>query len=360
MLVKILKHFKINTLIVSTVFLFSTVTRADLAHRNIPLFQPKRLQLGLEAQSFKSDSNFIEDGTIESLPADFDFTTYDLIFSAQYDLSDEWAASTDLNLTYAESYNGTELRNSREIKDLKLGVYRLYDLKTNGKFIVDGFYNLTFLTNRQNKDEVSASDGVSWLQTGFWWQPADLKTPGQNTKEQYSEIKYDFRTYVGFRTRSSFSDLLILKFHPYFKYKKTLFGVEFNYFHSLIKESINSKIDNISINQSYNASINRFNAWNPDMLEGLFWWGYQPTSYTQFKIGYSQVFGVKNTAQGGGFFFDWQTSMNIDSTGVTFLNFLEKSDSKNPKKNLMKLKNYGKDPNPDPIKPKPSDLEELQ
>lgn len=357
--------FKIN-LCFWVILLFSLDSIADLGHRNIPLFQPKRLQISIEAQSFKTDENFIAGGEKEVLPPGFEFVTYDLIVSSMYDFSDDLAASLDLNLSYAESFNNVSFRNNREIKDLKIGLYKLYDLKKFGQIVVDGFYLLNFTDNDVDKDEVSVSDGISWFQVGAWWQPPKaeyfLEEKDLEYKQKYgkkSSIQPTVQAYAGFRSRPDYSDLLILKLQPRLKIHKYIIGAEFNGMFSIIKEGDSKKVEKALLNQRYNASSFRYNAWNPTVHEVYLWFGFQPNTYSQFRFGASQVLGNENTADGMGFFFEWQTSMIATASGMIFSNFFDRNSAKNPKKNTdMRIKNYGPEPKETP-KVKPSDLQDL-
>lgn len=339
---------------------------ADLGHRNIPLFQPKRLQFTIEAQSFKTDENFIAGGEKEVLPNGFEYLTYDIIMSTMFDFSDELAGSLDLNLSYAESFNNVSFRNNREIKDLKIGLFKLYDLKKFGQIVVDGYYLLNFAENDVNKDEVSVSDGISWFQVGAWWQPPKMEYLMEEKDLEYrkkfakkSEFQPTVQAYAGFRSRPDFSDVLILKLHPRFKYNKFIMGAEFNGIFSVIKEGDSKKVEKALLNQRYNASSFRYNAWNPTVSEIYLWLGFQPNTFSQFKFGASQVFGNENTADGMGFFFEWQTSMIATASGMIFSNFFDRANAKNPQKNTdMRIKNLGPEPKETP-KVKPSDLQDL-
>lgn len=339
---------------------FSTKVCADLAHRNLPYFSPQRLQLAIEFQSFRADSNFLSDGSKEVLPYGFKFLTYDLVLSTMYDLNDMWAMSADLGLGYAESFNNVDLRNSREIKDLKLGLWRLFDKKENGRFIVDGFYLLNFIKNDLSNDEVSVTDGVSWLQLGVWWEPDLGRSEYKyNKHSDHSPHKYMIRTYLGFRARAGYSDVLIYKIHPQFSYKKFIYGAELNGLIAVIKESEEDRIAKQVINFEYNASVFRYNAWNPNMVEGMVWAGYQSSPYSQVRFGASQVLGLKNVAEGFGFFFEWQTSMTVTPSGLFFKDVFGNSKKSNPRKNLIEIKNYGEDPQNATPKVNPSSLEDL-
>ncbi len=357
----------LNKIFISLLLLVISISAfADLGHRNVPLFQSRRLQFGIEAQSFRSTKNFIENGKKEILPSGFRYLSYDVLLSTMYDLSNEWALSLDLNVSYAESFNTVTIRNNRKLKDIKLGIYRLYDLKEYGQVILDGYYLFNFVENDVDQDQVSVSDGISWLQFGAWWQPSKLnyslsekELDYQKKFGQKSEIQPTIRTYLGFRTRPNFSDLIILKIHPQFKTNKFIFGAEFNSQFSVIKESNSDKIQKALLNQRYNASSFRYNAWNPTVYEVLLWLGFQPNPYTQFKFGTSQILGAENTADGFGVFFDWQTSMIATSSGMIFTDFFDKLNEKNPKKNTdIKIKNYGPEPKVTP-QVKPSDLQDL-
>jgi hypothetical protein len=339
----------------------SNFAKADLAHRNIPMFQPRRLQLGFETQYFHSNSNYLDNGTQENFPAGIKFLTYDLVINSMYDLSDEWGVSGDLGLAYAESFNSVDLRNSRKLKDLKLGIYRLYETHSFGRFIVDAYYSMSFVSNSVNKDETSVGDGISWLQGGVWWEPGKNKEDKSNSYEKFtapSAFQPNLRTYLGFRSRASLSDVLIYKIHPQFKYKKYVFGGEMNGTLSIFKEAASSKVQRDLLNQLYNAASSRYNAWNPNILELMAWAGYQPKPYSQFRFGVSQVVGLENTANGFGLFFDWQTSMTMTSSGMIFSNFFDGSNKANPKKNSIQIKDYGPEPKKE-VKTIPSDLQDL-
>lgn len=339
---------------------YSSKVLADLAHRNLPYFSPQRLQLGIEFQSFSADSNFLSDGSKETLPAGFKFLTYDIVLSTMYDLNDLWAISADLGLGYAESFDNTDFRNSREIKDLKLGLWRLFDKKEYGRFTVDGFYLFNFIENNISKDEVSLTDGVSWLQLGVWWEPDLGRSQANYDKyKNRSANKYLIRTYLGFRTRPGYSDVIIYKIHPQFSYKKFIYGAELNGLITVIKESEAARIDKEVLNVEYNASVFRYNAWNPNTVEAMAWAGYQTSPYSQIRFGASQVVGLKNVAEGFGFFFEWQTSMTITPSGLFFSDIFENSQKSNPRKNNMEIKNYGKDLNEGTPKVKPSSLQDL-
>lgn len=344
---------------------FGISASADLAHRNLPAFQPQRLQLTLEAQSFESNTNFLESGTKEKLPSGFQFITYDVVLSSMYDLSDEWAISADLGLGYAEStakvLDSFEYRNNRQIKDLKLGLWRLYDTVHFGRFILDGFYLLNFIDNDLNNDEASVSDGVSWLQAGFWWQPKRHPSTMDEFEKEFPSVsphRATLRTYLGFRSRGGLSDVLIYKIHPQFAYKKFVYGAELNGMLTVIKQDDDAKIDSEVLNQRYNASIFRYNAWNPDVLEGMLWMGYQVRPYSQVRAGFSQILGQKNTADGFGFFLEWQTSMTITPSGILFSDFFGTSNKVNPRRNNMEIRNYGPAPKEEP-KVKATDLQDL-
>lgn len=341
-----------------SIFLWSPLVFADLGHRTLPLFHPKRLQLGVEAQSFSSDTNFLSNGTKDVLPSGYKFLTYDIILNSMYDFSDDWAASLDLNLAYAESYNNIDRRNSRKIKDLKLGFFKLYDTKYLGRFIFDGFYLLNFVSNDLDVDQVSVSDGVSWAQLGVWWEPKKGIKSIMDDKKTVSKFSPTIRAYVGFRNRSNYSDLLIYKIHPQFAYKKFVMGLEANGIVSVIKEDAQEQVNKEVLNQRYNASNFRYNSWNPAVLEGMVWLGYRPQPYSQLRIGASQILGSENTAQGMGVFIDWQTSMTITSSGMLFSDFFSSSKKGNPRSNKIEIKNYGPEPKVEP-KVKPSDLQDL-
>lgn len=348
------------------VSLFCSSVHADLGHRNVPLFQPQRLQFSIEVQSFKTTKNLIENGQEEFLPQGYDFQTYDVLLSTVYDFSNSWAMSFDLGLGYAESFDNVSYRNSRELKDIKLGLYRLYDFKSLGQLILDGYFLLTLINNNVDKDEVSVSDGISWLQIGAWWQPSKINYSLSEKDLEYqtqfarkSPFRFNVLTYAGFRSRPEFADQLILKIHPSFKWHSFILGFDFNAFLSVNKESDSEKINKALLNQRYNASSMRFNAWNPEMHEGLLWLGFQPNPYSQLKFGVHKVLGVENTAEGLGYFFEWQTSMLATASGMMFLDFFNTSNKKNPKKNTdLRIKNYGpapKQPSKEPI----SNLQDL-
>ncbi len=352
---------RLNLIVFFALFGLHFSASADLAHRNVPAFQPQRLQLSLEAQSFESNTNFLGDGSEDPLPKGYNLITYDIVLSSMYDLSDEWAISADLGLGYAESFNNIDYRNNRQFKDIKLGLWRLYDTVYLGRFIIDGFYLYNFVENDLDKDQVSISDGVSWVQAGFWWQPRrHPKTKDRYEKEfaTVSPFRATFRTYLGFRSRGGFSDVLVYKFHPQIGYKKFVLGAELNGIVSVVKESDEEKVNNEVLNQRYNASIWRYNSWNPDVLEGMIWAGYQVRPFSQIRGGVTQVFGQKNTAEGFGVFLEWQTSMTITPSGLLFSDFFGTSNKVNPRRNNIEIKNYGPAPEEEP-KAKATDLQDL-
>lgn len=340
-------------LIIISIFFFESAY-ADLDLRSVPLFQPRRLQLGIQGQGFQSRTNLLENGVKEELPNEYDFTTYQMVLTSMYDASDRWSFSADLGLSYAESYDGQTYRNSRELRDIKLGLYRLYESDWLGRFIVDGYFLLNLVKNNVNEDEVSVGDGVSWLQAGAWWLvPTNL----QHVKA--SAYRSPFKFYAGFRSRSGFSDLLILKARLQFRISKFIFGGEFNHQSSIIAEPESGKVNKEVLNQKYNASSLRYNSWNPEIQEGVFWFGYQSKTFSQFKIGASHVLGGQNIASGVTYFINWQTSMIITENGMLFSDYFSRSKRGNPRNNTnIEIIDYGPEPDKKPKIPT-SDLEDL-
>lgn len=344
--------------------LVGTSAFADLGGRTVPLFSPQRLQLGIEGQTFRTNSNFLSNGLKENLPSDYRFLTYDFAISSMYDLSEEWAVSSDLGISYAESYSNSDLRVSRKIRDLTLGIYRLYDTTYFGRFILDGHYLYNFVDNKTSNDEVSVGDGISWLQLGFWWEPR--KTRNKNSKDSDYVEKFGavspfqgiLRTYLGFRTRPGFSDVLVFRVHPHLIYKKFMIGGELNGMLSVVKEDDDAKVSKEVYNSQFNASSFRYNSWNPYILEGAAWIGYRVRPYTQIRLGGSQVLGMENTAAGTGFFFDIQTSMAVTPSGMFFSDYFSKTKKLNPRRNNIEIKNLGPAPKVEE-KIVPSDLQDL-
>lgn len=368
-----INSMRLNLIFFNVTLLLSITAKADLAHRNVPMFQPQRLQLSLEAQSFESSSNFLADGMKDQLPKGFKFVTYDVVLSSMYDLSDEWAISADLGLGYAESFSAdfalgnpdsTDVltyRNNRQFKDIKLGLWRLYDTVHFGRFILDGFYLLNLVDNDLDNDEASVSDGVSWLQAGFWWQPKRHPSTKDKYEKNFAHISAHraiLRTYLGFRSRDGLSDVLIYKIHPQFAYKKFVYGAELNGMFTVIKQDDEARVANAVLNQRYNASIFRYNAWNPNILEGMLWAGYQVRPFSQLRAGVSQVLGQENTAEGFGVFLEWQVSMTVTPSGMFFSDFFGNSNGVNPRRNNMEIKDYGPAPKEKP-KAKSTDLQDL-
>ena len=113
-------------------WILGSLAQAEITHRSISAFNPGAVRLGVEAQSFVSGANIDANGESKGLPFEHRFLTYDVALSGAYDFNDRWSLSNDLILSYAESFNGRDLRNARKIKGFKLGVQRVFWLKNVG------------------------------------------------------------------------------------------------------------------------------------------------------------------------------------------------------------------------------------
>lgn len=325
---------------------FPYLAFAELGQHDIPLFKPRRLGLGIEMQSFKSTANYTDAGRRAELPTGYEFQTYDVLLSTTFDASDDWAYSLDLSLAYAESFNLADRRNSRRVRDIKFGAYRLFELDKKKFFVIDAFYLQNFISNKISSDKVSIGDGVFWAQLGIWWHH-ELNT--------YLE----YNAYSGFRQRGGgLSSLFIYKFSPQIKLKKFALGFEFAGYSTVIESSAEDNLENQVINQEYNALSQRYNSNNPHLEELLLWAGYEFEPLTYLNFGVNKVLGLENTADGFGFYLEMKSSFLITDSGLSFPYFLQSTQRRKSNQKKVRLKNNGVDAK-DLNTPEKSELEDL-
>lgn len=310
------------------------LVQAELGHNNVPLFKSQRLSINIEAQSFKSTSNYSEEGQRQSLISNNEFQTYDMLIGVTYDFSDYWSFTTGIELAYGESYDNSFRRSTRRIRGLNFGVYRLVQLIPGIFLIGDAHYFLNITENKIDDDEVSIGDGVSWAQAGVWWV------------HEFPNF-FLYKLYAGYRSRTdSYSGLLVYRFGPEIWLQRFGMGFSFAGYMTLVNDK--SSPDDLSerqqINTFYNAGSLRYNAENPHLEEVGVWLSYEIETLSFIKLGVHQVLGVENTADGFGFLVELQTSFRVDDGGLSFPYFAKTTKRAKKRGNRALLRNLGPDP----------------
>ncbi|MCO5113082.1 MAG: hypothetical protein M9899_02790 [Bdellovibrionaceae bacterium] len=310
------------------------VVQAELGRKEVPLFKPQRLSLGMELQSFKSRANYSGTRQSQDLIAGNEFLTFDMLLSATYDFSDYWAFTAGAELVYGESYDHNYRRSTRRFRGLSLGVYRLLQVVPSIFIIADAHYFLNLTTNSISDDDVSIDDGTQWAQMGVWL-----------VHELSPHFVY--KLYAGYRSRSKgYADYLVYRVGPEVRLKNYGAGLNFMGLMSVTDDSSSAALqsERQQINTLYNAGSLRYNAKNPHIEEVALWISYEFDTLSSVKLGAHQVLGLENTADGFGFLFEVQASFRVDEGGFSFPYFTKTTKRAKYKGNRALLKNLGPDP----------------
>lgn len=312
----------------------SHMARAELGQKDVPLFKPQRLSLGIEFQSFKSRANYSGTRQQQDLVAGNEFLTFDLLLSATYDFSDYWSFTTGVELAYGESYDHNYRRTSRRIRGLNVGVYRLLQVFPTVFLIADAHYYLNLTSNSITEDEVSIGDGVQWAQAGLWF-----------VHELSPHFVY--KLYGGYRSRQKgYSDYFVYRVGPEVRLQNYGAGFNFVGYMSVTDDTSTPEVlsERQQINTLYNAGSLRYNAKEPHMEEVSMWVSYEFDTLSSIKLGAHQVLGLENTADGFGFLIELQAAFRVDEGGFSFPYFTKTTKRAKHRGNRALLKNLGPDP----------------